>query len=283
MARRLLPAAALALLCAATASSTALGDGGPSPGVVQGWNGVVRGDVRYVAVPTATGETVVEAVSRRDGRVMRFMTISGSYGIPQVAFDGSTAGLSRDGRTLVLGEAAFGGGLRRHSSFAVVNLRKYTLRTSIKLRGDFSFDALSPGARMLYLIQHVAAQDYTKYQVRAYDLGARRLLQDAVVDKRSWEGVMQGAPFARVSGDGGRWVYTLYAGAAHPFVHALDTTHANAVCIDLPKSWSKLDVGGLRLHVKRGATLVLRHRSGGKPLAVIDLKALRVRSVVRTW
>jgi hypothetical protein len=283
MARWLLSSAALVLLCAATGSSTALGDGGPSPGVVQGWNGVVRGDVRYVAVPTGTGETVVQAVNRLDGRVMRFMTVKGNFGVPQVTFDGTTAGLSRDGRTLVLGEAAYGGGLRQASAFAIVNLRNYTLRASVKLHGDFSFDALSPGARMLYLIEHVSAQNQRKYQVRAYDLGARRLLPQIVVDKRSWEGVMQGVPFARVSADEGRWVYTLYGGGEHPFVHALDTTHARAVCIDLPRSWNRLDVGNIRLRLRAGRTLQLRHRSGGRPLAVIDVKTLRLRSVVRVW
>jgi hypothetical protein len=214
---------------------------------------------------------------------MRFMTVRGNFGVPQLAFDGTTGGLSRDGRTLVLGEQVVGAGLRQNSSFAVVNLRKYTVRASIKLRGDFSFDALSPRARMLYLIEHVSAQNQRKYQVRAYDLGARRLLPDVVVDKRSWEGVMQGAPFTRMSADGGRWVYTLYAGGEHPFIHALDTTHANAVCIDLPSSWNQLDIGSLRLQLRADEALLLRQRSGGKPLAVIDVKKLRLMSVVRKW
>jgi len=248
--------------------------------VVQGGEGLARGSVRYVAIPTGQN-TLVETISRRTGRVLRWAVVDGNYGIPQVAYDGSTDGLSRDGRTLVLGDVTTSPQLKRSSSFAVVDVRRTQLRGTITLQGDFSFDALSPGARMLYLIEHVSADNPRKYQVRAYDLGARRLLERVVVDKSSREDVMQGTPFTRATSSDGRWVYTLYGGGEYPFVHALDTQSANAKCIDLPKSWNRLDAGGLRLRLSTNGTLLVQHRSGGRPLAVIDVQTLRILNLVR--
>jgi hypothetical protein len=276
MRSRFLAIAAIGVIGVAMAAPAASGDGGPSPGVVQGWDGIARGDVRYVAIPTGE-QTVLEAIRRDSGRVVRWMFVKGNFGIPQVAFDGTTDGLSRDGRTLVLGEVAAGG---PSSTFALVDLRRFRLRRVIELRGSFSFDALSPNARMLYLVEHVAAQDPTRYRVRAYDLGARRLVPKAVIDKRSRESVMQGAPIARASASDRRWAYTLYAGGPHPFVHALDTQEGNAVCIDLPHGWSQLDTAGLRLRLN-SERLFVRHHSGGRPLAVIDVEKFRVLTAVR--
>jgi hypothetical protein len=247
---------------------------------VQGWTGVARGKIRYVAIATGR-DTVVEAVRRRGGRVGRYTIIPGNFGVPQVAYDGTTGGLSQDGRTLVLGDVASSPQLRKTSSFAVFDLRRFVLRRTLQLRGDFTFDALSSDARMLYLVEHVSAQDYNRYRVRAYDLGAQRLLQKTVIDRRSWASVMRGWPLTRVTAPSGRWVYTLYSGQTHPFVHALDTANANAVCIDLPRSWQHLDVGAMRLRLERDGRLVVRHRSGGKPLAILDTANFRVLSVAR--
>jgi hypothetical protein len=279
MGRRLFATVGISAL-AAIAATSAQGDGGPGPGVVQGWDGIARGSVRYVAFATGTN-TVLEVVKRRGGRVVRYSILPGGYGIPQVAFDGTTAGLSHDGRTLVLGDVASSPQLRKTSSFAVVSVHGLRLQRIVRLRGDFTFDALSPNTRMLYLIEHVSSQDTIRYRVRAYDLGGRRLLPQVVVDKTSWESVMRGYPYKRVVTGNGRWVYTLYSGGEHPFVHALDTRYARAVCIDLPKSWNKLDVGSMSLRLTRDARLLVRYRSGGRPLAVVDAKDQRLLSIVR--
>lgn len=282
MSRRLLGLAAVGLLTAATGAATALGDGGPTPGVMQGWDGITASStLRYVAVP-AGDRTVVEAISRLDGRVLSFTTVRGNLGIPVVAFDGTAGGLSRDGKTLVLGDGYAGRALRTTSSFAVLNVPRLRVRTTIKLQGDFAFDALSPDGRMLYLVEHVSAQDLSRYRVRAYDVGARRLLKKVVTDRRRWQSVMQGMPISRASTADGRWAYTLYSGNRRPFVHALDTQRADAVCIDLPGSWRRLDLFGLRLRVEAEGTLVVRHRTGGRALAVIDTRKLRLlRAVTR--
>jgi hypothetical protein len=240
---------------------------------------LVRGDVRYVAIP-AGGQTVVEAISRTSGRVLRYLVVQGSFGIQRVAYDGTTDGLSADGRTLVLGQTR-NVQFRKSSSFAVVDVPRLKLRAIPKLRGDFSVDALSPDGRKLYLIEHVSAQDAIRYRVRAYDLAAGRLLEKMVTDKRRWQSVMQGVPLARASTSGGRWAFTLYGGGAHPFVHSLDTREAYAVCIDLPQSWARSDFAAVRMRVEGDGRLVIRKRSSAKPLAVLDTKKFRVLSAVR--
>jgi hypothetical protein len=277
MRRHLLATVGIAVVAAIVATS-AQGDGGPGPGVVQGWDGIARGPVRYVAVATGTN-TVLEVVRRRGGRVVRYSFLPGSYGIPVVAFDGTTGGLSHDGRALVLGDVASSPQLRKTSSFAIVRVHGLRLRHIVRLRGDFTFDALSPNARMLYLVEHVSAENTISYRVRAYDLGARRLLPQVIVDKTSWESVMRGYPYSRVVTANGRWVYTLYSGGQHPFVHALDTRHAHAVCVDLPKTWNKLNVGRLKLRLTPDARLVIRSRS--RTLAVVNAKEQRLISIVR--
>ena len=91
MAGRLLMTIAICL-GSAVAAASAGGAGGPSAGVQQGWDGLANGAVRYVAVP-ADGSTVVEVIRRQGGRVLRFMALKGTWGIPVVAFDGTADGL----------------------------------------------------------------------------------------------------------------------------------------------------------------------------------------------
>ena len=78
--------AALLLIPLAFTSGSAAAGGGPAPGVVTGWDGVVdrAQNVRYVAMP-AGRTTIVAAVRRSDGRVLRYVTVNGAFGIPLVA------------------------------------------------------------------------------------------------------------------------------------------------------------------------------------------------------
>src|SRR5437879_8810815 len=101
--RRSVFALAAAFAAAALTAVAAGADGGPSPGVSWGWDGVVGSgkQVRYVAIPTGRN-TVVELVRVLGGRVLRWTAIRGSYGVPLVTVFGSAEGLSRDGKTLVL-------------------------------------------------------------------------------------------------------------------------------------------------------------------------------------
>jgi hypothetical protein len=272
--------AVIALLGVAVVTPAASGGGGPGPGVLQGWDGIATKNVRYVTLTTA-GWTTVAKIQRNGGRVVNYVNIKGAWGIPAVAFDGTTSGLTRDGRTLVLSEVRTRPALRRYSSFAVFNARQMRKVRTLRVAGDQSFDALSPDGRYLYLVEYVSAQDLSRYRVRAYDMRAGKLLAKPVIDRREWETVMRGSPMSRLASPGGTWVYTLYGGGKHPFIHALDTRHVQAVCVDLPETWNRLDISGLRLKWTPEGRLAVSYQSGGSPLATVDVKKLRVVNIVR--
>lgn len=278
MRSRLLISAAVAVVGVTVAAPAASGDGGPGPGFAQGWDGVQSGRVRYVAVP-AGGWTAVEVIRRDGGRVVNFMTMKGSWGIPMVAFDGTTGGLLPDRHTLLLAEVKYGPTRPKYTNFALVDMKKMRVVRKLRIRGDHSFDALSPDARYMYLVEYVSG-DFSRYRVRAYDLRSARLLPDPVIDKREWETTMQGYPISRAAPHRG-WVYTLYGGGAHPFIHALDTTHIQAVCIDLPWKGQPRRLYEFRLRSDGEGHLVVRGPHG-RSLAVVDRSRLRVLSSVRT-
>jgi hypothetical protein len=150
------------------------------------------------------------------------------------------------------------------------------VQEQLELRGDFSFDALSPSGSLLYLVQYVAEADPTRYVVRAYDLRSGRLLPGPVVDPREPDEKMRGLPATRETSRDGRWAYTLYDGAgSHPFVHALDTVASKAVCIDLNGLAGRNDVFDFRLRLRPdGRSLTVQAPSG--PVAVVDTRTFRV-------
>jgi hypothetical protein len=258
--------AALALMALLPASAAA--DGLPAVGIDARPLSTPGGKVEYTTKRAGPDTLLVERA--RYGGPLRRRTLSGSLSVPAVAYDGSPSGLSADGRTLVLisPRTRFP---RRRTTFAIVDARRLAVRRLVHLKGDFSFDALSPGGRVMYLIQY-SARDFSDYAVRAYDLRARRLFPDPVVDPREAGEPMTGAPVTRVASAGGRWAYTLYDNSEHPFVHALDTARRTAVCIDLDAvrggMWgAKLQLSGRTLTVVGGR---------GRVLATIDTRTHRL-------
>ena len=195
MRKRILVVLAAGVACAIGAS-LALG-AGPSPGLSFGGNGVSKGNVRYVTVLSGKS-TLVTKISRQGGRVLRSMTLKGAWGIPLVAFDGTAEGLLADGRTLLLAQSLFSGQtLRKNTTFTLVDVTRMKVRGKIRLQGAYSFDALSPDGRYLYLVEYVSPEDPSLYRVRAYDLNHNKLLAKIVTDKRSWETGMRGSPVTR--------------------------------------------------------------------------------------
>jgi hypothetical protein len=263
--------AAFAVAAAALAAGAAQAVG-PWPGLApQVFS--PSGDVRYTATRSGGITTVT---TTRSGRVVASAKITGAFGVPAVTSMGEPGGLSPDGRLLVLVEPPRYTGLRTESRFAILPTAGLGKATTITLRGEFGFDAISPDRRTLYLIQHGSNSDLVRYVVRAYDLHARRLVRGAIVDKRNVDEVMRGYPVARATSPTGRWVYTLYTkgpGSSLTFVHALDTVRRSAFCIDLPYWSAGEDVWEASLRLSSNALLV--NAKDGTTVARIDTRTLK--------
>jgi len=232
-----------------------------------GLEGVPIGVTRYTALPAPDG-TVLAQVQQRGGRIMRSRFVRGHYTIPAVALDGTPSGISADGKTLVL--------IRPRETFpqpvtrlAIVDAKRLRVSRYLRLEGDFSFDAISPNGRLVYLIQYVAPSDPTRYAVRAYDTARGHLIPGPTIDPHEPDEAMRGFPLTRTTSADGRWAYTLYdGGGKHPFIHALDTSGRTARCIDLD-SLTVRQLGTPRLRLGRGGSrLVLDN--GTTTLATVD-------------
>jgi hypothetical protein len=259
--RRLGFCLATAVIALATASP-AFADGGPVF-VAQGGTGVathLRPWIHYVTVSDGRGGTLLETIDVAQGAVWEGPAIRGSWGIPMLG-NGYSAGqgLSHDDRTLVLGSPA--GPYASPSKFLVGNPGRMGAARTIVLDGSFSFDALSPDASKMYLIQYASTRNLNHYIVRAYDLRTDRLLPGKIADRSEDEKTMAGSAMTRTTSADGRWVYTLYQKpSGEPFVHALDTVGAAAYCIDLPRNRGLYNIVlSLRDH---GRTLAVHWRSG---------------------
>jgi hypothetical protein len=245
---------ALVLAPAATADGFAQPASQLGLGVLSPDNGT-----RYLAAPAGQNTTLL-AISTKGGQITNETSILGSYGIPQLTFSAQVGeGLSHDGRTLVVGDTQ----QLAYSHFLIYDARTFRMKNSVVLKGTFSYDALSPDASRLYLIQRPSATDYQHYVVRAYDLQANRLLPGRIADRTQKSWVMQGYAMTRTTSADGRWVFTLYQNpGGYPFVHALDTVRGVAHCIGLP--WTSADQSGLQNVVLalHGRRLAVHWRSG---------------------
>jgi hypothetical protein len=262
-----------AILFAAVAA-TARADGLPLLGSGTGPAGIEapNGHVRFATLPAGHG-TVLVSTERIGGHVVGYRYFDERLTIPNVAYDGSVGGLSRDGSTLVLMRPRVGFP-QRETAFALVDTKGLKVVDRVTLHGDFSFDAISPDGGTLYFIQYLSRRDPTRYAVRAYDVQAGRFLREPIVDRSEPDEDMRGNPITRVTSADGRWAYTLYdGGGMAPFIHALDTVGAEAHCIDLDALAGRQDLFDLRLRLG-GGTLAVTKR--GVPLSVVDLATLRV-------
>lgn len=245
---------------------------------VQGGGGVgaAGSPIRLVA-QRAGRDTVVQRVTRGPWRVRSTIRLPGSWGVPGADFNGSTTGLSADGRTLVLEQVTSGYPVRT-TRLLELGVRPLAVRKAIVLPGWSTVDAISPDGRWMYII-HYRSSDISKYEVLAYDLAHGRLLAKPIVDPRDRGEQMAGFPVSRVMSPDGRWAYTLYFRPSDvPFVHALDTVGLRAVCIDLP-SVGAGDVASDRLRLGPGAT-VLGVTSAGTVQAAINTRTFAIDSAL---
>jgi hypothetical protein len=233
------------------------------------------------AAPVSAPGSKLAYVTRRAGRdtklvetfsgglgVVRRARLAGRFSVPVVANDGSPSGLSADGQTLVLTKPRRAALPGRTTRLAVVDVRRLRIQRVLNLRGNFSFDAISPDGRTMFLIRYADPRDPTQYSVRAYDLAARRMLSGRIVDPSEPDEDMSGFPMTRAMGLDGRWAYTLYDGTEHPFIHALDTERREAVCIDMDLLAGRSNgLGDLKLRPSDGRLDVL---AGTEVLASVD-------------
>jgi hypothetical protein len=261
----------LALCLAMAAPSGALAAGGPVEPVQSSYIGTAGSPFRYGAFDSG-GNTVVKLKEAGARAAVPALRIRGRYGIPGVDYSGSMTGLSSDGRTLILAQIAT---RTPHATrLLVLGTAPLRIRTRLTLPGWSTVDAISPDGRWLYLI-HYASSDITKYEVLAYDLPAHRLLPQPVVDPKERDEAMTGVPINRVMSAGGRWAYTLYLRPTGvPFIHALDTTHQRAVCVDL-RPLANVDISSGHLVLLPGGT-TLRLDAGGTTQVSVDTQTFRV-------
>jgi hypothetical protein len=231
----------------------------PGPMAVQGGTGLANldGSLHFVAFK-AGANTRIDAVDA-GGTTVLSRTVSGAFGIVNLTPNGVPGGLFQDGSAFVVQNV----GIQSISRFLILGTQDLATRDAITLKGVFGFDALSPDASRLYLIQHTSTEDIQHYIVRAYNLNAHELLAGRVADKTQRNWVMQGWAVDRATTPEGRWAYTLYANpGGFPFIHALDTVHGVAHCIGLP--WRATDqnpVYSFHLALK-GTSIVVQWQDG---------------------
>lgn len=194
-----------------------------------------------VAASTAGETTVVDEISvQPELPAARSRTVPGAWRLPTIGLDALPVGVAHDGSnrmnsTIVLVEADAPPGARaeaRTSRFAV--LARGEPARIIELPGSLEFDALSPDGSILYVVEHLPGPPDGLYQVRAVDLPSGVMRVAVIADKRNLGTSMAGWPVTQVAHPSGV-VFTLYRGAMRPFIHALNTREAWAVCLDLPE------------------------------------------------
>ena len=234
---------------------------------------------RAAIVEQRETSTEVRLVDPQSRHLIHAWSVKGQWGLPLVTY-AELGGIDAHGRTLVLAEPNDTG---TDTRFLVFDLESPATPRMITLHGVFGYDALSPTGDRLYLIQGTARSNgarfsrFDRYVVRSYDLRHDVLQTRVVSDPRERAGAMEGYAMARATSTDGAWVYTLYVGGAHAFVHALHTTAGRARCLDLP--WTgKTTRMPVTASLYKGRLTLTDDR--GTVLARIDTKRLSVRSLV---
>jgi hypothetical protein len=186
-----------------------------------------------VTVTTGRPNSLIEDLTVQPGFGGPLRSIDGAWRLPTVGLDPVPVGVSADGSTIVLVEDRADGAFAAVTRFAIVERSLRSEPRIIELPGVLDFDAMSPDGSILYVAEHVPGALAGSYQVRAIDTPTGLMRPDIIVDKRNIGEEMAGWPIDQeLRSDG--LVLTLYRGLEHPFIHALHSPDAWAVCIDLP-------------------------------------------------
>ena len=187
---------------------------------------------RYYTVTPLASSARLSALDPASGRTIAQVTIPTGFTLPMLGFQGPSAGLSPNGKWLALTDSGRATTGKLVTSFLVGPSSLSSSFKTVRVDGDFAFDALSDNGQNLYLIQRMG--DPNHYQVRLLDVPSGTLVEHPVVDKRE-----PGEPMNGIRGDSvvdslGQYAFTVYAREAGPFIHALPLDQSFAWCIDLP-------------------------------------------------
>ena len=234
-------------------------------------------EYRYATVDAGSSGTVLEQIRTDGGSIRRVQRIGSGWTLPAVTWLGDAGGLSANGRRLVLVRTDYDrrGLPTSPTEMLLVDTHSLKPRRHLELDGIFSFDAISPDGRSLYLVQYASARRPLDYRVRRYDVGAGEFRGGAIVDPDEPDEKMTGQPLSRAYSPDGAWAYTLYGGGDETFVHALDTASGTAQCIDLEGIGEGNSYYRLTLDADP-ATGALTVRNARQPLALVDPRTFEV-------
>ena len=189
---------------------------------------------QLVTVTPGRPNSLIEDIVVQPGFGGPLLSVRGAWRLPTVGLDPMPSGVSADGSTIVLVEDRPANAAPASvTRFAIVDRSLRSEPRIVELPGVFDFDTLSPDGSILYVAEHVPGPLAGRYQVRAIDTPTGVMRDAIIVDKRNVAAAMAGWPIDQeLRSDG--VVLTLYRGTDHPFIHALNTHEAWAVCIDLP-------------------------------------------------
>lgn len=295
----------LALLASASGPATASGKGIGAIGASEGVT-VPGSPYRYSAVsPRGLDETftVVVRTNREDGKVSRWWHLRGGYQVAAISYDGTGAGLSADGGTLVLSRFSWIYP-PRSSGFAILDTRVHLRHpmmpdspaprhaiTRVALNGPHTLHAVSPDGETVFLSEHLTPYVGGPARIRALDADSGELLPVGAVAVPEGERKLRGAPVAKSVSRDGRWAYTLYSGyelrrgrtarSTGATLSALDTARRRALQVSLDDVVPRTNPFELEMRAEDGGRdLVVYSAYPGlataRPLAVIDAETLEV-------
>ena len=224
---------------------------------------------------TAEGTTTRLWGTDLTGRPVLDLVLPGRFAFP-AAYGAAPSGFSPNGKWLVAVSRD-----ATESRFAIVDVAKAALATTVTLGSRFSFDAIHGDGSALYLIEHPVAGS-TAYNVRLYDVHAKRLQPEPIFDKAAIGrfdpalGLMDGTFHVSVAPTSGDWSYGLYMRpSGSPFVHALNVPGRHATCIvDLAGKWTPTSMFSMALS-DDGRSLYVVDAAGGA-ISVIDALTQKV-------
>jgi hypothetical protein len=196
-------------------------------------NGVVSADrstLYRAELLNGGSQTRVSAIDLPTGREVRAFTINGAFSTSS-ALDGS-AGLSGDGRWLVLARDTIKLGDQWISGFAVLNTAVGAVsgRVELKSTSTYAYAGVAPDGGSLFLQE----QGDSAVRLRVWDFSTAAFLPDAVIGAQ-WDGRQQG--FATVplsTGDATSVVWLDTGKGSGPVVRVLELGTKRVTTIALP-------------------------------------------------